>query len=115
MKNPWVSAKSGLRIRSQSQSSTSPPGDCNQTYGVEERVSVGDEVGVLQYGIQRKKEFEQVRSQYLFKLQEIRYENGIYCFGNVYSNNRPRSNFVIGTYGKATPVKFRQYIYGIYM
>ena len=81
-----MSAKSGLRIRSQSQSSTSPPGDCNQTNGVEERVSVGDEVGVLQYGIQRKKEFEQVRSQYLFKLQEICYENGIYCFGNVYSN-----------------------------
>ncbi|CAL8385418.1 unnamed protein product [Arctogadus glacialis] len=33
-------------IRSQSQSSTSPPGDCKQTNGVEERVSVGDEVGV---------------------------------------------------------------------
>ncbi|CAL8338188.1 unnamed protein product [Boreogadus saida] len=42
-----VSAKSGLRIWSQSQSSTSPPGDCNQTNGVEERVSVGDEVRVF--------------------------------------------------------------------
>ena len=101
----------------------SPPGDCNQTNGVEERVPVGDKLRLLQYGIQKEtKEFEQVRSQYFCSLKILlsyikSVIKTVYTVLKTYiRTNRPRSNFVIGTYSKATPVKFRQYInYMLYM
>ena len=84
---------------------------------------VGDKLRLLQYGIQKEtKEFEQVRSQYFCSLKILlsyikSVIKTVYTVLKTYiRTNRPRSNFVIGTYGKATPVKFRQYMnYMLYM